>query len=175
MKLFTKDLVLIFALMAVMLACHVTGSPVQSAQATVTIPLAIPALPAPKYSYRETQCVRNAVYGEARGEPFAVQVAVAATVLTRAKSGKWPRNLCKVVRQPHQFQGYSTVITLNGEGAADSWDAALEATTTAMEQYDRLPWQMRHATHFHTYTGKTHKSSAAFTHRYGNLLFYSYG
>lgn len=43
------------------------------------------------------------VYGEARGEPYAGQVAVAAVVLNRVKSSKFPNSISGVIYQSGAF------------------------------------------------------------------------
>ncbi len=51
----------------------------------------------------ETNCLATAVYFEAKGEPLAGQLAVAEVIMNRAKSGRFARTLCGVVKQPSQF------------------------------------------------------------------------
>jgi N-acetylmuramoyl-L-alanine amidase len=51
----------------------------------------------------EDECLAVAVYFEAKGEPFDGQLAVARTVMNRAKSGRFPNSLCGVVMQRSQF------------------------------------------------------------------------
>jgi spore germination cell wall hydrolase CwlJ-like protein len=51
----------------------------------------------------EQECLANAVYFEARGEPLQGQLAVAEVVINRAASGRYPSTLCGVVVQPAQF------------------------------------------------------------------------
>ena len=51
----------------------------------------------------EQDCLANAVYFEARGEPIEGQLAVAEVVLNRASSGRYPASLCAVVTQKAQF------------------------------------------------------------------------
>lgn len=51
----------------------------------------------------EQSCLASAVYFEARGEPLEGQLAVAEVVLNRTRSGRYPRSVCAVVRQPAQF------------------------------------------------------------------------
>ena len=48
----------------------------------------------------EQECLANAVYFEARGEPLRGQLAVAEVVMNRAASGRFPASLCGVVVQP---------------------------------------------------------------------------
>ena len=49
------------------------------------------------------RCLAGAVYFEARGEPLAGQYAVAQVILNRAKSGRFPTDICSVVTQRGQF------------------------------------------------------------------------
>jgi len=51
----------------------------------------------------EQDCLANAVYFEARGEPIEGQLAVAEVVLNRTLSGRYPQTICEVVEQPWQF------------------------------------------------------------------------
>jgi len=50
------------------------------------------------------------VSGEARGEPYTGQVAVAAVIINRVESPKFPSTVSGVVYQPHAFESVS-----NGE------------------------------------------------------------
>lgn len=45
----------------------------------------------------------RAVYGEARGEPYAGEVAVAAVILNRVASSKFPNTIAGVIYQPGAF------------------------------------------------------------------------
>ena len=47
------------------------------------------------------------VYAEARGEPYAGQVGVAAVVLNRVKSSKFPNSVAGVIYQPGAFDAVS--------------------------------------------------------------------
>jgi hypothetical protein len=51
----------------------------------------------------EEECLAGAVYFEAKGEPLKGQLSVAEVILNRAKSGRFPRSACGVVRQHGQF------------------------------------------------------------------------
>ena len=51
----------------------------------------------------DMQCLAQAVYFEARGEPLAGQLAVAKVVMNRAASGLYPSDYCSVVTQRKQF------------------------------------------------------------------------
>ena len=54
-------------------------------------------------SENDLKIMANAVYGEARGEPFEGQVAVAAVILNRVKSSEFPNTPSGVIFQPRAF------------------------------------------------------------------------
>lgn len=54
-------------------------------------------------SENDLKILANAVYGEARGEPFEGQVAVAAVILNRVKSPSFPNTVSGVIFQPGAF------------------------------------------------------------------------
>ncbi|GFN31832.1 spore cortex-lytic enzyme [Paenibacillus xylaniclasticus] len=51
----------------------------------------------------DIKIMANAVYGEARGEPYEGQVAVAAVILNRLKSPSFPNSVSGVIFQPGAF------------------------------------------------------------------------
>lgn len=55
------------------------------------------------YSQNDIQLLANAVYGEARGEPYIGQVAVAAVILNRIKSPTFPNTAAGVIFEPRAF------------------------------------------------------------------------
>ena len=59
-------------------------------------------LPA-NYSEQDLQILANAVYGEARGEPYEGQVAVAAVILNRLESPEFPDSISGIIFQPGAF------------------------------------------------------------------------
>ncbi|USB32033.1 spore cortex-lytic enzyme [Paenibacillus sp. YPG26] len=54
-------------------------------------------------SENDLKIMANAVNGEARGEPFEGQVAVAAVILNRVKSPSFPKTVSGVIFQPGAF------------------------------------------------------------------------
>jgi N-acetylmuramoyl-L-alanine amidase len=54
-------------------------------------------------SENDLTIMANAVYGEARGEPYEGQVAVAAVILNRVKSPQFPNTVHGVIFQPGAF------------------------------------------------------------------------
>jgi len=59
------------------------------------------------YSENDIRLMANAVYGEARGEPYEGQVAVAAVILNRVKSPNFPDTVSGVIFQPGAFTAVS--------------------------------------------------------------------
>lgn len=62
-------------------------------------PLALPAPASASSGQSELQCLAEALYFEARGEPLAGQKAVAEVILNRRDSGRFPSSVCGVVTQ----------------------------------------------------------------------------
>ncbi|WP_412850166.1 cell wall hydrolase [Brevibacillus invocatus] len=54
-------------------------------------------------SANDIKLMANAVYGEARGEPYEGQVAVAAVILNRVKSSSFPDTPSAVIFEPRAF------------------------------------------------------------------------
>nr|WP_101844108.1 spore cortex-lytic enzyme [Halobacillus sp. Marseille-P3879] len=55
------------------------------------------------YSQNDIKLMANAVYGEARGEPYEGQVAVAAVILNRVESATFPNSISGVIFEPRAF------------------------------------------------------------------------
>ncbi|MCJ7839442.1 spore cortex-lytic enzyme [Lederbergia sp. NSJ-179] len=59
------------------------------------------------FSQNDIQLMANAVHGEARGEPYEGQVAVAAVILNRVNSASFPNSVYGVIFQPGAFTAVS--------------------------------------------------------------------
>jgi len=59
------------------------------------------------FSQNDIQLMANAVYGEARGEPYIGQVAVAAVILNRLESPSFPNTVAGVIFEPGAFTAVS--------------------------------------------------------------------
>ncbi|WP_394232804.1 spore cortex-lytic enzyme [Niallia oryzisoli] len=55
------------------------------------------------FSQNDIQLMANAVYGEARGEPYIGQVAVASVILNRVNSASFPNTVSGVIFEPRAF------------------------------------------------------------------------
>jgi len=71
------------------------------------------------------------VYGEARGEPYKGQVAVAAVILNRVKSGEFPNSISGVIYQSGAFDAVK-----DGQVNLTPDEAAIKAATDAMNGWD---------------------------------------
>ena len=52
---------------------------------------------------KETQCLIDNVFHEARGESLKGQIMVASVTLSRVDDPRWPNTICEVVYQHRQF------------------------------------------------------------------------
>jgi len=83
------------------------------------------------------QCLAGAIYFESKGEPLAGQLAVAEVIINRAKSGRFPADVCSVVTQRGQFsfvrgghiptisagKAYRTAIAVAKVALASAWNS----------------------------------------------------
>lgn len=77
-------------------------------------------------SSTELNLLARAVYGEARGEPYAGQVAVAAVILNRVRSSKFPNTVSGVIYQKGAFTAVSDG-QINLTPASSAYNAARDA------------------------------------------------
>jgi hypothetical protein len=102
------------------------------------------------------KCLADAVYFEARGEPFKGQQAVAQVVMNRVFSGYYPNDVCGVVYQNAarhlacQFTFACEGKDLNKVDEPDMWE---QAKRIAKDMLDGRIWlaEVGHATHYHAY------------------------
>jgi spore germination cell wall hydrolase CwlJ-like protein len=68
-----------------------------------TLAQLVETMPAELPLSRDLQCLAQAIYFEARGEPLSGQLAVGEVIVNRTTSGRYPSDYCSVVTQPGQF------------------------------------------------------------------------
>lgn len=73
----------------------------------VTAKSVVPANNRLGFSQSDISLMANAVHGEARGEPYEGQVAVAAVILNRVKNSNFPKTPSGVIFQPGAFTAVS--------------------------------------------------------------------
>jgi spore germination cell wall hydrolase CwlJ-like protein len=95
----------------------------------------------------EWQCLRTALYFEARGESLQGQFAVAEVILNRVDNPAYPKSVCSVVKQGCQFS-----FTCDGHSDVMRDRSAVErAGRIARVMLDGAPRALTlGATHFHT-------------------------
>lgn len=71
------------------------------------------------------------IHAEARGEPYAGQVAVGAVVLNRTRSGRFPGTIAGVIFDPWQFE-----VAANGQLWLEPSATALQAARDALAGWD---------------------------------------
>lgn len=82
-------------------------------------------------SEQDLKLMANAVYGEARGEPYEGQVAVAAVILNRVESEAFPNTVSGVIFQPGAFTAVS-----DGQIWLPPNEQALKAVRDAVNGWD---------------------------------------
>lgn len=83
------------------------------------------------YSSSEVYLLAKCVYAESRGEPYTGQVAVAAIILNRVKSKKFPNTISGVIYQPYAF----TAVT-DGQINLEPNSTAFSAANDAINGWD---------------------------------------
>ena len=104
--------------------------------AFASLAAAVAAQDTPGTMNSELECLAGAVYFESKGEPLSGQLAVANVVINRTTSGRFPKTICSVVKQPGQFSfvhggripavgsnaQYRTATAIAKIAMADGWD-----------------------------------------------------
>ena len=84
-----------------------------------------------KQSSSDLYLLAKCVHAEARGEPYVGKVAVAAVILNRVKSSKFPNTIAGVIYQPYAF----TAVT-DGQINLEPDKSAYNAARDAMNGWD---------------------------------------
>ena len=79
----------------------------------------------------ETATLAQAIHGEARGEPYIGQVAVAAVILNRVEDPRFPKSVAGVIYQPGAFTAVA-----DGQMFLAPNDSALKAAKDALNGWD---------------------------------------
>jgi spore germination cell wall hydrolase CwlJ-like protein len=101
------------------------------------------------------QCLANAIYFEARGEPVRGQIAVAQVVMNRVFSGYYPNDVCGVVYQ-NAHRHLACQFTFACDGIPDritepeNWARAKRISAATLDGAVWLP-EIGKATHYHAH------------------------
>jgi len=79
------------------------------------------------------RCLAGAIYFESKGEPLAGQLAVANVIINRSKSGRFPADVCAVVKQRGQFSFVRGGQIPSIDESRAAWRTALAVAKIALE------------------------------------------
>ena len=79
------------------------------------------------------RCLAGAIYFESKGEPLAGQLAVANVIINRSKSGRFPTDICSVVKQRGQFSFVRGGEIPSIDEGRTAWRTALAVAKIALE------------------------------------------
>lgn len=126
---------------------------------------------------KHLECLARNVYHEAKSEHFSGQIAVAQVTINRAKSGKFPSDICAVVEQRTisngrwicQFSWMCSAksVKLN----KDQYRSALAAAREVLINGTRIP-QLSNAMFFHSRYLNTAWTNRVHVATIGNHVFY---
>lgn len=139
-----------------------------------------------EHAASETECLAQAIYHEARGEPESGQWAVASVILNRVESRTYPNTVCDVVFQnAHLFNRCQFSFACNGRPVdwtggniidRESWVKSNVIAQVAYRQFlagERHEEGLTTAMHFHTTSVSPSWASAyAEVAAIGNHVFY---
>jgi spore germination cell wall hydrolase CwlJ-like protein len=112
-----------------------------------SLPELVGDMPVEEVLSADLQCLAQAVYFEARGEPLAGQLAVARVVINRAASGIYPSDYCSVVTQRKQFSFVRNGRIPRADEASEEWRRAKAIAQIAHQ--DLWQSEARDALYFH--------------------------
>jgi spore germination cell wall hydrolase CwlJ-like protein len=127
---------------------------------------------------RESKCLAEAVYYEARGESLEGQMAVAEVVVNRTRSGIYPSTNCGVIYQgADRSTGCQFTFTCDGslgrQPRGASWQQSEMIAAQVMMGIARPI--THHATHYHTIeVAPVWSASLVQTTRIGSHIFYRF-
>lgn len=122
-------------------------------------------LPPPLPPQKELSCLAKNIYHEARGEPYAGQLAVAYTTLNRVEHKAFSNTICAVVFEKGQFSWTSNKQKLKQPIPKKYYELA----RLAVLQKDRVKFK---ALYFHATTIKPGWKYKRLT-KIGNHIFYA--
>jgi len=121
--------------------------------------------------HMEATCLAQALYYEARSEGVRGQEAVAEVILQRAHSGRHPKTICGVVREPSQFSFYGDGSMLR-ELDVDAWDKAKMLSERILKR-EIVTSMTGRAQYYHTVNVRPDwAESMVMTVQIGNHIFY---
>ncbi len=127
---------------------------------------------------RDLECLTQAVYYEARGEPRSGQAAVAQVILNRVRHPAFPKSVCGVVFQGAQIGGCQFSFACDGQPHHPLENAAWRrAESVAAKALDgQVMAEVGDATHFHVASSGSNFSAGLLkVAQIGAHVFYRFG
>lgn len=125
---------------------------------------------------KQFKCLAQAVYFEARSEPFEGQVAVAYVILNRVKDRRFPDSICQVVFQ-NEHRRHSCQFSFACDGLSDNpyemeaWNVARRVAQGVLANHNGDFTD--HSTHYHArYVKPFWASHLQTTLQVGKHIFY---
>jgi N-acetylmuramoyl-L-alanine amidase len=78
------------------------------------------------------RCLAGAIYFESKGEPLAGQLAVANVIINRTKSGRFPTDMCSVIKQRGQFGFVRRGLIPSIDQGRAAWRTAIAVAKVAL-------------------------------------------
>lgn len=149
--------------------------PLPEGKVTVGTPRIVSSTPA--FNAKDHDALARTVWGEARGEGYDGMRAVAAVIMNRVKSPRYPNNAREVCFQPWQFSVWNKDEP-NGPKARAVTDKDLQFKQALVIAEDALTGQLKDltggATHYHaTYVEPFWAKHGTVSARIGQHIFYT--
>ena len=133
------------------------------------------SLPVPK-SGKQMSCLAEALYFEARGEPFTGQLAVGEVILNRVEDSRYPSSICKVINQG-TGRRFACQFTYTCDGKLETvherkaYEMALKLAKILITTHDRK--LTKGSTHYHSnYVNPKWSKKFERVAKYGRHIFY---
>ena len=121
----------------------------------------------------EVQCLSEMMYHEARGESDSGKLAVAIVTINRAKSDKYPNNICSVIKQRGQYPWAKKGLDIKNKGVYNKISKLGEKIFKEYHLDDKLPENLKHLETAMFFNGASFKGkSFKFLTKIGNHKFY---
>ena len=111
------------------------------------------------YTPEDLNCLTEAIYFEARGEPLSGQLAVGNVIMNRVESDNFPNTICGVVHQGKQINGrmvrHKCQFSYYCDGKKEEYDdreAYIISSKVAMDVIFEPSYEMYDALYYHSVT-----------------------
>ncbi|WNO53994.1 cell wall hydrolase [Stakelama saccharophila] len=133
------------------------GNPATVDDDYASLSAAVAAQQMPEAMDRELTCLATGIYFEAKGEPLSGQLAVADVILNRAQSHRFPKSVCSVLTQRHQFsfvrngrlprvrthsRAWRTAVAVAKVARRDLWESPVPDALFFHARYVSPSWRM---------------------------------